>query len=78
MQSSEINIFIGAYQQLTMLILLRIRDIFVLRSCVIGFALRNLRDIYFFANGAGGVQYFCCLTFYQNLTMLLLQSKVSD
>ena len=25
----------------------RIRDIFVLCPCVIGFALRNLRDIYF-------------------------------
>ena len=25
----------------------RIRDILVLRPCVVGFALRNLRDIYF-------------------------------
>ena len=39
----------------------RIRVIYVLRPCAVGFALRNVRDIFLKKMAAGGVQYFCCL-----------------
>ena len=39
----------------------RIRVIYVLRPCAVGFALRNVRDIFLKKMATGGVQYFCCL-----------------
>ena len=52
----------------------RIRDTFALSPCAVGFALRNVREIYFLTNGAGGVQCFRCSLKCLNLVEVSLEN----
>ena len=58
----QIYTYVHVYLSMSDIPYLRIHVVYVLRLCALQFSLHSIRDVYFFKNGAGGIQYFyCCM-----------------